>query len=101
MKIKPSENIKLYGMSHFFNEIINLYNKKSMPNKILLSGKRGLGKSTLAYHLINYILSSNEEFKYDIQNYNINEENRSFKLLRNNTHPNFYLIDMSIENYIL
>ena len=94
MKIKPSENIKLYGMSHFFNEIINLYNKKSMPNKILLSGKRGLGKSTLAYHLINYILSSNEEFKYDIQNYNINEENRSFKLLRNNTHPNFYLIDI-------
>ena len=94
MKIKPSENIKLYGMSHFFNEIINLYNKKLMPNKILLSGKRGLGKSTLAYHLINYILSSNEEFKYDIQNYNIKEENRSFKLLRNNSHPNFYLIDI-------
>ena len=94
MKIKPSENIKLYGMCHFFNEIINLYNKKLMPNKILLSGKRGLGKSTLAYHLINYILSSNEEFKYDIQNYNIKEENRSFKLLRNNSHPNFYLIDI-------
>ena len=94
MKIKPSENIKLYGMSHFFNEIINLYNKKLMPNKILLSGKRGLGKSTLAYHLINYILSSNEEFKYDIENYNIKEENRSFKLLRNNSHPNFYLIDI-------
>ena len=64
-----------------------------MPTKILLSGKKGLGKSTLAYHIINYILSVEEEFKYDSSNFIINENNRSFKLLQNNSHPNFYLID--------
>ena len=94
MQFKPSENIKLYGMSHFFNEIIKLYEKKKMPTKILLSGKKGLGKSTLAYHIINYILSNNEEFKYDSLNNSINENNRSFKLLQNSTHPNFYLVDL-------
>ncbi len=97
MNLKPLENIKLYGMGSFFNEIIKLYNHKKMPNKILLSGKRGLGKSTLAYHLINYFLSKNEEFKYDFDKFNINPENRSFKLLQNNTHPNFYLIDLLSE----
>jgi len=97
MNLKPSENIKIYGMGSFFNEIIKLYNLKKMPNKILLSGKRGLGKSTLAYHLINYFLSENEEFKYDFEKFNINPENRSFKLLQNNTHPNFYLIDLLSE----
>jgi DNA polymerase-3 subunit delta' len=97
MNLKPLENIKLYGMGSFFNEIIKLYNHKKMPNKILLSGKRGLGKSTLAYHLINYFLSKNEEFKYDFDKFNINPENRSFKLLQNNTHPNFYLIDLLFE----
>ena len=65
-----------------------------MPTKILLTGKKGLGKSTLAYHIINYILSNTEDFKYDSSNLTINKENRSFKLLQNNSHPNFYLIDL-------
>lgn len=97
MNLKPSENTKIYGMENFFNEIVGLYNHKKMPNKILLSGKRGSGKSTLAYHLINYILSKGEEFKYDSDNFTINPENKSFKLLQNNSHPNFYLIDLLTE----
>ena len=97
MILKPLENTKIYGMKKFFNEIITLYNDEKMPNKILLSGKRCSGKSTLAYHLINYILSKEEEFKYDLNNFNINAENKSFKLLLNKTHPNFYLIDLLSE----
>ena len=94
MNLKPSQNTQLYGMNFFFNEISSLYNRKKMPNKILLSGKKGLGKSTLAYHIVNYILSKSEDFKYDLDNLTINKENRSFKLLQNNSHPNFYLIDL-------
>ena len=94
MELKPSENKKLYGMKLFFDEISKLYNKKKMPTKILLSGKKGIGKSTLAYHIINYILSVGEEFEYDYKNFIINKNNRSFKLLQNNSHPNFYLIDV-------
>ena len=94
MNLKPSENNKLYGMDNYFKEITSLYHKKRMPTKILLSGKKGLGKSTLAYHIINYILSDNEEFKYDLIKLSINNENRSFKLLQNNTHPNIHLIDL-------
>ncbi len=94
MQFKPSENTKLYGMNYFFNEILNLYNNEKMPTKILLSGKKGLGKSTLAYHIINCILSNNEDFKYDNENFIIDKNNSSFKLLQNNSHPNFYLIDL-------
>ena len=94
MEFKPSENTRIYGMNHFFNEISNIYNKNMMPAKILLSGKKGLGKSTLAYHIINYILSTNEEFKYDYRNFIISKNNRSYKLLESNSHPNFYLIDL-------
>ena len=94
MEIKPSENKKLFGMSHFFNDISKLYSQNKMPSKILLSGKRGLGKSTLAYHVINYILSIDEDFRYNTTNNVINEHNKSYRLLQNNTHPNFYLIDL-------
>ena len=71
MHLGPSENKHLLEMSPFFNEIINLHNQKRMPNKILLSGKKGLGKSTLAYHVINFILSENEDYKYDIKEFKI------------------------------
>ena len=94
MNIKSIENRKLYGMTNNFNEIIKLYNENKMPNKILLSGKKGLGKSTLAFHIINHIFSINEDYRYDQNNLTINENNRSYKLVQNNSHPNFYLIDL-------
>ena len=94
MNINPSANTKLYGMDTYFKEIINLYDLKKMPNKIILSGKSGLGKSTLAYHIVNYILSKDEEYKYDLNKMIINLDNRSYKLLQNKSHPNFYLIDL-------
>tara|TARA_B100000787_G_scaffold23567_1_gene15812 strand:+ start:489 stop:1427 length:939 start_codon:yes stop_codon:yes gene_type:complete len=101
MNLKPSENTQLYGMIDYFKEITTLYNKKKMPTKILLSGKKGLGKSTLAYHIINYILSNTEDFNYDSSNLVINKENRSFKLLQNNSHPNFYLIDLLTDKKVI
>jgi DNA polymerase-3 subunit delta' len=101
MNLKPSDNTQLHGMDFFFKEIIKLYNEKKMPTKILLSGKKGLGKSTLAYHIVNYILSNTEDFKYDPNKLSINNENRSFKLLKNNLHPNFYLIDLLNDKKII
>ena len=90
----PSEQIKLYGLDKYFNEIKKLYDLKKMPNKIMLSGKKGSGKSTMAYHIINYIFSQSEENKYDTEKFSINNLNRSYKLLKNKSHPNFYLIDL-------
>ncbi len=94
MYIKSSENLKLYGMRGNFEELTNLYDEDKMPNKILLSGKSGIGKSTLAYHIVNYILSINDDDKYDRKNLLINKYNRSYRLLQKNSHPNFYLIDL-------
>ena len=97
MNLKPSETTKIYGVENFLNELVGLYKQKKMPNKILLSGKKGLGKSTLAHHIINYILSADEDNKYNQNKLTINENNKSYKLINNNSHPNFYLIDLLIE----
>ena len=92
MEAQSQQN--LFGHQETFNILKNLQNKKKLPNKIILSGVKGIGKCTLAYHLINYILSSNEDFNYDIKNYKINSENKSFKLVLNKSSPNFSLIDV-------
>ena len=59
---EPINQTKLFGLDKFINELINLDKKNILPNKILLSGPKGIGKATLAYHFINYALSKQEEF---------------------------------------
>ncbi len=60
----------------------------------MLSGSKGCGKATLAYHFINYVFSINKENSYNIKLNEINTENTSFKLIKNGSHPNFHLIDL-------
>ena len=95
MNFQPFNQKILFGHNLIFDNLIELYNNNKLPNKILLSGEKGIGKSTLAYHLINFILSSDEDYSYDKKNYEINTENKSFKLLMNKSNPNFYLIDVN------
>ena len=95
--LKPINQTKLFGLDNFFFEFFNLFKKNNLPNKILLSGQKGLGKSTLAYHFINYVLSKNEEFGYDIKNFEININNRSFKTTINKSNLNLFLIDTDPE----
>ena len=85
---------RLFGHYEIFDTLKNLYLNKKFPNKIILSGEKGIGKCTLAYHIINYILSQNENHNYDTKNYKINSENKSFKLINNKSNPNFNLIDV-------
>ena len=97
MSLKPSNQTNLYGLDFYFQDFINLFNNNKLPNKILLSGYKGIGKSTLAYHLINYVLSKDEDYSYDFKNNKINSDNKSYKLIQNGSHPNFILIDIMNE----
>ena len=83
MNLNPTIQTNLYGLEKNLIEMINLYNDNRLPNKILFSGQKGIGKCTLAHHLINYILSLDEEFSYDLKNFQINADNKSFKLTLN------------------
>ena len=94
MNLLPIKQKEFYGLNSEFLEIINLFNNKKLPNRILLSGAKGSGKATMAYHLINYIFSQKEENKYNYKDKIINEDNRSYKLINNGSHPNFHLIDL-------
>ena len=97
MKLEPAYQIRLFSHKEKFESLINLYSKNKLPNKILFSGDKGIGKCTLAYHMVNYILSLSEENPYDTKNLQINSENKSFKLVQNKSSPNFILIDVSAD----
>ena len=92
--LKSNNQMKLFSYDNFILEFVKLYNEKKLPNKIIFSGKKGTGKSTFAYHFINYILSKEEEFSYDLTKFEINPSNKSFNFILKNYHPNFYLINL-------
>ena len=94
MKYHSSNQLNLFGHDALFLELVGLYTNGNFPNKILLSGEKGIGKCTLAYHITNFILSLDEEFKYETNNLKINPDNKSFKLIQNKSNPNFILIDV-------
>ena len=92
--IEPISQTKLFGLRNNINELIKLYSKNKLPNKILLNGQKGIGKSTLAYHFINFVLSKNENYRYNVDNFEINPENHSFKITLNRSNPNLNILDI-------
>ncbi len=99
--MEPSTQTKLYEYNDLFNLLIKLQNDSRLPNKFIISGKKGIGKSTFAYHFVNYLFSKDEEHKYDLSNFEINKDNRSYNLIKKKTHPNFFLIDISENKKII
>ncbi len=97
MSLSPINQTNLFSLDNYLLEFAKLYKKKRLPSKILLSGDKGLGKSTLAFHLVNYILSINEEHPYIIKESKINPNNRSYKLAINGSNPNLLLVDILSE----
>ena len=97
MNLNPANQLSLYGHHYEFSNFIRLYENNKLPNKILISGEKGIGKTTLAYHIINQILSFDEDYAYDSDNFRINPDNKSFKLILNKTNPNFFSIDIEDE----
>ena len=71
---------------------INLYLEKKLPQTLLFTGDRSIGKLDFTYHLVNFILSQNEETKYNNKLYRINHNSKTYKQLSKNLHPNFFLI---------
>ena len=94
VNILSINQLSLFGFNNDFDFFVSLYNEKKLPNTMIISGAEGLGKSTFAYHFINFILSKNETYPYDDKNLTINELNKSYKLITNNIHPNFFLVDL-------
>jgi DNA polymerase-3 subunit delta' len=96
-ELEPFNQKKLFGLDEHMLELIRLYKEKIYPNKVLFSGQKGIGKSTLAYHFINYVLSEKEEYEYDIKNFEINSKSSTFKTILNKSNTNLIIIDINFD----
>ena len=93
--LEPSNQTKLYGLEKYFDELVRMYNQNIYPNKILISGQKGIGKSTMAYHFINYVLTISENNRYNIKDYSIDVDSPEFKKIMNKSNTNLITIDVN------
>tara|TARA_Y100000992_G_C21253839_1_gene487405 strand:- start:823 stop:1683 length:861 start_codon:yes stop_codon:yes gene_type:complete len=72
---------KMIGHTKTLESFINLYRNNHLPNKILLNGKKGIGKSLL----VNSFL------------FNIYKDKNSKNLILSNSHPNIFRVSKNID----
>ena len=89
----PINQLYLYGYEYYFDFFEKLYKNNKLPHSILLSGNKGLGKTTFVYHFINFLLSQGEEKKYNKERFSIDPNNSSYTLTVNGTHSNLFILD--------
>ena len=84
----PKYTLNLFGLEKYFNFLSSLYRIKKLPKILMLSGPKGIGKSTLINHFLFSI--------FDKENYNMNELYLSeksifYKQFKNEYFPKYYL----------
>ena len=86
----------LFELNDRFDFLKDLYIKNKLPNVLMLSGQKGLGKSTLINHLLFYIFDKNN---YDVKNYNFDNKTSFYNQFLSNIFSNIiYLSGSDFKN---
>ena len=88
----PMYSRKLFGYNNYFNIFNTLILKKKFPKVVMLSGEKGSGKFTMAFHLINYVLSQGSEYPYNYENKIINNKNTFYNDIISNISQNYHYL---------
>ena len=76
--INPRYSTQLYGLDIEFDKLSNLLLNENLPNVIVLTGEKGIGKFTLINHLV---ISYFDKENYDFLNKRIINKNNFFEKL--------------------
>ena len=77
----PKKSDELFGLKENFNFFVNLIKNNCLPKITLLTGEKGIGKSTLVNHLINFHLDFNN---YDLERNSFINKSHFYKQFLNN-----------------
>jgi len=77
--------LKLFGLFENFDFLKNLYIKDKLPKVLMLSGKKGSGKSALVNHLMYYIFDKDN---YNLESNEFNSNSKFYNQFKNNIYTN-------------
>lgn len=86
----PKKSLILYELGSKLNFLIKLHNLKKFPKVLMITGLKGIGKSTLINHLLNYIYVSEQ---YNLNDFIINDKTSFYNHYINNTFSNIIYLN--------
>ena len=90
------KSFKLFGLSNIFTLLKKLYIKNKLPKVLMLSGKKGSGKSTLVNHFL-FSIFDKKNYSNDLRK--LSDNSTFINLFLNNIHPNIiYLFGSDFKN---
>ena len=89
------KSFKLFGLINDFDLLKKLYLANKLPHAIILSGKKGSGKSTLINHFLYYLF---DKKNYDENNLELNVASDFHNQFINNIFPNIIYLNGSDYN---
>ena len=89
------KSFKLFGLINEFDLLKKLYLSNKLPQAIILSGKKGSGKSTLINHFLYYLF---DKKNYDESNLELNVTSDFHNQFINNIFPNIIYLNGSDYN---
>lgn len=91
--ILPKNNTFLLGQDKAEQNMLEAWKNNSMHNSWLLCGIEGIGKATLAYRFARFLLSADKNKKDSYTSLEVSENNPTYKLISNNSHPDLKIIE--------
>ncbi len=107
MLFEPYNNKKLINLNSIEDKIVNDFKSGKLHHSIMFVGSRGLGKSTLCYHIANKILDSETSLKENVpdslfgdivEEDGLSDDNPTFNLIKNRKHPDLLVIEKEVDS---
>ncbi len=83
--LNPKNSLVLFELGNRLDFFINLYNLNKLPKVLMLTGEKGVGKSTIINHFMIYVYDRN---MYDLKENRINNKSDFYKQYIKNIFPN-------------
>lgn len=89
----PKDNAYLVGCEEAEKMFLDAWKNNLMHQSWLISGIKGVGKTTLAYKIARFLLSDDNEKREDLSSLDISPDCSTFRQISKGSHPEFKLIE--------
>ena len=90
---EPKDNAYLVGCEEAEKMFLDAWKNNSLHQSWLVSGIKGIGKTTFAYKIARFLLSDEKEKKEDLSSLDISPESITFRQISKGAHPEFKIIE--------
>lgn len=91
--INPRNNNYLIGQNKAELEFLNAWKSGNLHHAWILSGRKGIGKATLAYRIARFMLWANIEQKEQYNSLNVAENSPIFRQVADGSHPDLKVLE--------